>query len=388
MNKRFPSVPVLRRLHTPLLAVFVIFSLIGGAFADNSDDLYRVRHFDGVRFYNPDTGPVDRASTGRLLRWVGRWLFGPEWSKWPDPSTLVSMQSSIIHERVQEGIVITIVGHATFLLQMDGINLLIDPIWSERCSPLTFIGPRRFRSPGIRLEDLPPLDAILITHNHYDHLDIATLEYLAKHRPCRTLAPLGNGALIRETGLRDVEELDWWDTVQLSQRVAVTLVPARHFSGRGLWDRDLALWGGYVVSGPSGNVYGAGDTGYGPHFSLIARRFAPLQAALLPISPYIPRHLRSSHYNPSHMHMGPWEAVRAFSDLKPHLSIAIHYQVFQLGPDGFEDAPNELRDALKRRCIKTSQFLTPQPGEVIRINRVGAKTGTAEANGTHKTSKP
>ncbi|MCX7635756.1 MAG: MBL fold metallo-hydrolase, partial [Syntrophales bacterium] len=182
------------------------------------------RHFDGVKYFNPDTGPEGRPSTGRFLRWVGRWLFGADWTPWPDPVTLPPVTTAKPPKRVREGIVITVVGHATFLIQMDGLNLLMDPMWSDRCSPLSWIGPRRHQPPGIRLEDLPPLDGILITHNHYDHLDLPTLRHLALHRPARVLVPLGNGALIRTAGLRDVQELDWWDKVRFSPTVEVTLV--------------------------------------------------------------------------------------------------------------------------------------------------------------------
>ncbi len=250
---------------------------------------------------------------------------------------------------------VTPVGHATFLVQMDGLNILFDPIWSERCSPISWAGPRRHKEPGIRFEDLPPIDVVLISHNHYDHLDLPTLERLAQRGTPRALAPLGNGELIREAGIPSVTELDWWESVPLSPEVTVTLVPARHFSARTLWDRNRTLWGGFVVSGPSGNLFHAGDTGYGPHFRQIAERFSPIKVALLPISPFRPQRDAQDFTaaNFSSVHMGPAEAVRAHLDLGAQTSIAGHFQVFHLGTDGFDDAVNELALTLKERNVST-----------------------------------
>ncbi len=158
--------------------------------------------------------------------------------------------------RAPEGsLYVTPVGHATFLIQMDGVNILTDPMWSERCSPVSWVGPKRYSEPGIRFEDLPPIDVVLVSHNHYDHFDLPTLEGLAKKGMPRAIVPLGNLDLMRSTGIATVDELDWWQSVRLSSNVTITLVPAQHFSARTLWDRDRTLWGGFVISGPSGNVY-------------------------------------------------------------------------------------------------------------------------------------
>jgi L-ascorbate metabolism protein UlaG (beta-lactamase superfamily) len=253
---------------------------------------------------------------------------------------------------------------------MDRLNLLIDPIWSERCSPVSWAGPKRYRAPGIRFEDLPPIDVVLITHNHYDHLDIPTLERLARKGTSRAIVPLGNLDLVRSAGIAEVEALDWWQSVRLSRHVAVTLVPALHFSSRTLWDRNRSLWGGFVVSGPSGNLYHAGDTAYGPHFREIARRFQPIRAALLPISPFrpLPSDDAAGVRRPS-VHMGPAEAVEAHLDLEARLSVACHFQVFQLGPDGFDDAVTELASMLRTRDLNPEAFITPLPGQILSVAR-------------------
>ncbi len=327
-------------------------------------------HFDGDLYFNPGTAqppPPGQEPRGRT-RWILGWIFGidrPDWPEIEDPGPGPAPAT-----RVPNGkLAITPIGHGTFLIQMDGLNILTDPIWSERCSPVPWAGPRRRREAGIRFEELPPIDAVLVSHNHYDHFDLPTLGRLAEAGTPRAIVPLGNLDLIRETGIPQTEELDWWQSVRLSPAVTVTMVPAQHFSSRTLLDRNKTLWGGFVVSGPSGNVFYAGDTGYGPHFREIARRFSPIRAALLPISPFRPQQSNtpSMGYYPR-VHMGPAEAVKAHTDLGAQVSIAAHFQVFQLGFDGFDDAVSELAAALKNRDLPPEAFIAPTPGRVIELD--------------------
>lgn len=332
-------------------------------------------HYDGRLFFNPGSdSPAAGGEQRRRSGWIWRWIFGndrPEWPRVTDgaageaPPARVPKGSLLIHP----------VGHATFLIQMDGLNILTDPIWSERCSPVSWAGPKRYREPGIRFEELPPIDAVLVSHNHYDHLDLPTLERLAEKGVRRSVTTLGNRDLILGAGISDTEELDWWQSVRLSDEVTVTVVPAQHFSSRSLWDRNETLWGGFVMSGPSGNLFFAGDTGYGPHFREIARRFPPIRAAILPIAPFRPPEPteppRSSFLQ---VHMGPAEAVRAHRDLRAGVSIAAHFQVFQLGWDGFDDAPNMLRDALAGHGLPSDAFIAPLPGRPVALE---VSVGTA-----------
>jgi L-ascorbate metabolism protein UlaG (beta-lactamase superfamily) len=248
---------------------------------------------------------------------------------------------------------------------MDGLNILTDPIWSDRCSPVSWIGPRRHKTPGIRFEDLPPIDVVLLSHNHYDHLDLPTLKRLAKKGTPRAIVSLGNLGLVSSTGIPKISEFDWWQSTPLSPDVKVTFVPSRHFSSRTLWDRNETLWGGFVISGPSGNVYYAGDTGYGGHFKEIAQHFSPIKVAILPISPFQPR--RSDEPLRISNHMGPFEAVQAHTDLNAQASIAAHFQVFQLGSDGFDDAVNELSAVLKEHNLQHEAFVAPEPGQPLEL---------------------
>jgi L-ascorbate metabolism protein UlaG (beta-lactamase superfamily) len=250
---------------------------------------------------------------------------------------------------------------------MDGTNILTDPIWSERCSPLSWAGPKRKHEPGIRFEDLPPIDVVLVSHNHYDHLDLPTLKRLAEKGTPLAIVPLGNRNLVLSSGIPSVDELDWWQSVRVSPGLTITLVPAQHYSSRTLWDRNRSLWGGFVVSGPSGNVFYSGDTGYGPHFQEIAHRFSPIRVALLPIAPFKPREKEPNQEYRRVIHMGPAEAVKAHIDLGTPLSIAAHFQVFQFGLDGFNDAVDGLASSLKEQNLRPDAFVTPMFGQAIAI---------------------
>lgn len=321
-------------------------------------------HFDGRFFFNPGSqSPSGEGPKRGVLGWVWHWLAGNDWPDWPDQEELPPGPPP--PARVPPGALrVTYVGHSTFLIQMDGLNILTDPIWSERCSPYSWAGPRRFTRPGLRLEDLPPIDAVLLSHNHYDHLDQPTLVRLAQRGADRSLVPLGNGTLVRDAGLTKVEELDWWQSARLSPEVTVSLVPSQHFSSRTLRDRNRALWGGFVLSGPSGKVYFSGDLGYGPHFQEIARRFAPLRVAVLPIAPFQSQSpTGGSSGSRLRVHMGPREAVQAHLDLGAPVTLAAHFQVFQLGPDGFDNSVLELSAALRERQLGSEAFLALSPGQ-------------------------
>ena len=329
-------------------------------------------HFNGVRYFNPGVPQTLSSPSGLATKrgptwWVWNWILRTDWPEWPKRTDFLPGPPPVA--RAAEGsLYITPVGHATFLIQMDGVNILTDPMWSERCSPISWVGPKRYSEPGIRFEDLPPVDVVLVSHNHYDHFDIPTLKGLAKRGTSRAIVPLGNLELMRSTGIATVDELDWWQSVPLSSKVTITLVPAQHFSSRTLWDRDRTLWGGFVISGPSGNVYYSGDTGYGPHFREIARRFSPISVALLPIAPFRPPQAKESNrkYRPV-LHMGPAEAVKAHIDLGTPLSIAAHYQVFRLGIEGFDDAVNVLVASLKEHNLKPAAFVAPVFGQAIKV---------------------
>ncbi len=308
-------------------------------------------HFDGRKFHNLE--PTRRAPS-EVMRGIATWTRGA-WNLGPVPA------AERPPERVQNGIRVTMVGHATVLVQMDGVNLLTDPVWSVAAGPRGWMGPRRRRPPALPLDALPPIDLVLLSHNHYDHLDVPTLVALHQKHRCTVVTPLGNAAYLRRFGI-DAVELDWWGS-SLQRGLAVTCVPAQHFSGRGLFDRDHSLWGGFVVEGPAGRVYFAGDTGWGSHFAEIGERCGPPDVALLPIGAFRPRAIMRP------VHTDPEEAVRAHRALGAVRSVPIHFGTFALGADGPDEALTGLAAARVQHGVAEEAFAELAHGAslVVRV---------------------
>jgi L-ascorbate metabolism protein UlaG (beta-lactamase superfamily) len=292
-------------------------------------------HFDGQRFFTPDSPKTFERGIGSFFKFQfekrGPWLDYRDEKPGPRPPA-----------RVGKGeLRVTFINHATTLIQLDGVNVLTDPIYSERASPVSFAGPRRARPPGIRFEDLPPIDAVLISHNHYDHLDLKTLHRLQDIFPhLRIFVGLGNRALLEHDKLNNVFELDWWKSTSLAgTAVKFTSVPNQHFSNRSLLDDDMTLWTAWVLEGSKGRVYFGGDTGYGPHFKTAGEKLGPFRLAVLPIGAYVPEWFMSP------IHMSPTEAVQARADLRASVMVPMHYGTFPLANDGETQAVEELRAA-------------------------------------------
>ncbi len=227
--------------------------------------------------------------------------------------------------------VITFIGHATFLIQLPGLTVLTDPVFSERCSPVGWAGPRRARPPGLALDALPPVDLVLVSHNHYDHMDLPSLRRLAARGVRRAITTAGNTAVLKQAGFAQVEALDWWEQAQAGP-VQVTATPARHFSRRGRSDMNRTLWAGFSLRAPDGHVLFAGDSGAGPHWQAIRERLGAPGLALLPIGAYEPRWMMAP------VHMNPAEAVQAHRDLGAAQSVGMHFGTFQLTDEAI-DAP-------------------------------------------------
>lgn len=297
------------------------------------DDREFPKHFDGSRFYNPDAPQAPGFL--HVLRW--KLSSRPE----PSPPFIADVQQSIPPRKVEGGhIRITLVNHSTVLVQGSGSNLLTDPIWSERASPLSWKGPRRRRKPGVRMEDVPPIDAVLISHNHYDHLDLSSLRQLAARGHSTFVVAARGARLLRSQKIEPVYELDWGESLSISG-LTIHCSPALHFSARGLLDRNKTLWCGYVIEYPERLVYFAGDTGFGNHFAQIRQKFGSPNLALLPIGAYEPRWFMSP------VHMSPEEAVKAHDLLGAKTSIAIHHGTFQLADDAV-DTPKKRLGACRR----------------------------------------
>jgi len=307
-------------------------------------------HFDGKKFINP--GHIQ----AKGLKDVLKWSFDRKRGQWKEINTAAPSDRPV--PRVNEGVRITFVNHSTFLIQTDGLNILTDPVWSKRVSPFSFAGPRRMRPPGLPFEELPQIDVVLLSHNHYDHLDIETMKKIFRiHRP-RIITPLGVQAYLEDNQINGTRDMDWWDEYALNDNLTVTATPAQHFSGRGTFDRDATLWCGYLIKRKGGNIYFAGDTGYNDQtFKEIGVRGAPIHLALVPIGAYKPNWFMSP------IHCSPEEAVQIHIDLNSRQSIASHFGTFPLADEGEEEPVNDLVMARARYGIASDDFIALSEGE-------------------------
>ncbi len=316
-------------------------------------------HFDGTRFFDPDGAPPK--SLGDVLRWQ----FGARRKRETWPGWVPSPHADTPPPRVDGGKVrLCFVGHASWLIQTAGLNILVDPVWSMRASPVAFAGPRRRNDPGIAFEALPKIDIVLVSHGHYDHLDAATLSKLAARFSPRVVTPLGNDIAMREADPAiKAEAFDWDDRVSLGNDLAVTLVPTRHWSARGLFDRNTALWASFVLETPAGKIYIVCDSGYGDgrHFRRVADAHGPLKLAILPIGAYEPRwFMRDQHMNPE-------DAVKALADCGAERALAHHHGTFQLTDEAIDAPVIALGEALDAAKLPREKFAVLKPGQVVEI---------------------
>jgi L-ascorbate metabolism protein UlaG (beta-lactamase superfamily) len=312
-------------------------------------------HFDGVRFFNPDG--VRPRGPGAFLKWQ----LGERGETWPRsfPSPFPADRPPAQFDG--EGLRITHVGHATILMQARGKNVLIDPVWAERASPFSFAGPRRVNPPGIAFEHLPAIDAVLLTHNHYDHMCVDTIGRLWQRFRPRIVTPLGNDAILRKSvpGLV-ATTVDWGDTVNLGADLEVHAEPTLHWSARGAGDRMHALWASFVVRAGARKVYCVGDSGFGDGatFARVGARHPGLALALLPIGAYEPRWFMRN------IHMNPQDAVEALRLSGAARAFGHHWGTFHLTNEAIEQPRQDLAAALAGREIPGERFAALHPGEV------------------------
>ena len=307
-------------------------------------------HFDGERFFNPVGRPVQPFTA------VPRMLREPR-VRWPNHVDLVTRQPPALDGAAA---VITFIGHATFLIQTEAGNVLTDPMYSQRAGPFNLLGPRRVRQPAVRFDDLPPISTVLLSHNHYDHCDLRTLRMIAKRFDPLVVTPLGNARVVRSTGIRRIEELDWWQQAT-STSLPITLTPAHHFSARTPFDRNRALWGGFVLQVGDKRIYFAGDTAYASFFPHIGKRLGPFDLALLPIGAYEPRWFMQS------VHMNPAEAVQAHLEIGAPPSIGMHFGTFQLTAEGIDEPITDLDAACRAQNVPAAHFRTLEFGDSFRL---------------------
>ncbi len=319
---------------------------------------YASDHFNGTHFFDPDGAPPK--SLADLWKWRRNGA-RQQWPRWAPSS-----HADTPPQRVTKGIRFSFVGHASWLIQTGGQNILVDPVWSERASPFRFAGPKRVNDPGIAFAALPPIDCVLVSHGHYDHLDVATLSRLAKAFSPRVITPLGNDRTMKASDRTiRAEAFDWHDRVELNGGLAVTLVPTRHWSARGLFDRNQCLWASFVLETEVGKIYIVGDSGYGSgkHFRSVRDNHGALRAALLPIGAYEPRWFMQDQ------HMNPSDAVQAFTDCGAELALAHHHGTFQLTDEAIDAPERELYTALDEAEFAREKFRVLKPGQVVELER-------------------
>jgi len=310
-------------------------------------------HFNGERFFNP------AGSNGRPLSAVPR-MIAEKRAPWPESVPVELRVPPPLDAAAWAAI--TFVGHSTFLIQTRHGHVLTDPMFSERASPLRFAGPRRVRRPAVAIADLPPIAVVLLSHNHYDHCDLRSLRALRRRFDPLLITPLGNARLARRAGFRRIEEVDWWERAA-SAPFGVTASPAQHFSARTPFDRNRALWSGFVIEVEGRRILFAGDSGYGGHFQQIRERLGPIDVALLPIGAYEPRWFMKDS------HMDPWEAAQAHRDLEARLSIGMHFGTFQLTAEGIDEPVAALAQARREQQIADDRFTVLDFGGSLQLTQ-------------------
>ncbi len=328
---------------------------------------------DRQRFTNPWPGTQPPHGWRDVLRWSRERGRSPRASRAGTPGFERATPAFQVPHAATDTLAATWIGHSTVLLQMGGLNILTDPIWSERASPFRLLGPRRVMPPGAELESLPPLDIVLVSHNHYDHLDSRTVRRLARlHPDAAWMAPLGLAPLLRRFGVRKATELGWWEEATVGDaRIACT--PARHFSARGLADRMRTLWCGWTVRAAGHALYFAGDTGYHPEFAKIGERYGPFDIVLIPIGAYDPRWFMER------VHLDPEQAVRAYLEVSgesltargtprpPRIALGIHWGTFKLTDEPMDEPPRRALAAWRAVGLPEEELWILRHGETRQI---------------------
>jgi L-ascorbate metabolism protein UlaG (beta-lactamase superfamily) len=352
-----------------IIYIFCLFLFVGQASETSKFNLKKVKiitedieieeFYDKKkkRFINP-SGIVSKSFFDVL-----KWKTSTKPQIWP--TEIPKEHNFKLFDNIQENQVsVTFINHSSFLLQFDSLNILTDPVFSKRVSPFSWVGPKRARKSGIEINQLPRIDIVIISHNHYDHLDIKSLKEINKKFKPIFIIPIGNSKLMTSNGISNFKELHWWQTAIFSDDLRVCFTPAQHFSNRGLFDKDKSLWGSYMITYKGQNVYFGGDTGYADHFKKIAKHFKNISLSFLPIGAYEPRwFMRDVHTNPE-------DAVIAHLDLLSKLSIGMHFGTFQLTDEGINDPIYDLKDAIKKHNISSNSFISLGVGETRIIDLI------------------
>lgn len=339
---------------------YIALLLIGLSIMTNAKEYPKSDHFDGTRFYNLYLSKEQENGFWDYWRW--RLFDRPNQDLWPESvknTDIPHLPDQVGHNEVY----ITFINHATELIQLKDLTILTDPIFSERASPLSWYGPKRIRPPALKIVDLPKIDIVLISHNHYDHLDLASIREIDERYHPLFIIPLKNFHILEDAGVERMIELDWWQNYKINATQTITMVPAKHWSKRTLFDRNKSLWGSYLIHSDDLKILFIGDTGYSPHIKDIHKYAGAMDVAFIPIGAYEPRwFMKPNHINPD-------EAVIIHQELESKLSIATQFDTFQLANESYEAPVLDLNKALLKYHIPSNQFLAPGVGRTIHYQK-------------------
>ena len=346
---------LLNKFYCALLGMVIIF-LIGACSTIETTSLKKHHRPDG---YANNT-PQDSPGIADMLEFA--------WDKMSSDSKAIeypiAQNDPLFLQQNTSEPTITWIGHATFLIQIGGVNILTDPHFSERASPVSWTGPKRYTPPGLSIEELPFIDFVIISHNHYDHLDLRTIRQLQakqSQNPPFFFVPLGLKSWFKDIAIDNVKELDWWDQ-DTFKNFTLHSVPLQHYSSRTPWDRNETLWTSWVIEYDQRTIFFVGDTGYSKDFKDIGKRFGPIDLSLLPIGAYEPRHFMKS------IHVNPEEAVMIHQDVQSRYSIGMHWGTFMLTTEDMDEPPRHLQKALQQANVSESEFFLMKHGETQMLD--------------------
>jgi L-ascorbate metabolism protein UlaG (beta-lactamase superfamily) len=337
-----------------LITLFFISILIIGFFLSTPG--YKgpaTDHFDGKKFRN--LNGVEAKGFKDIFKWLREGRSPRVWKENLTPSTPFDGEESKMGECR-----ISFINHSTFFIQIDGLNILTDPVWSKHASPFQFAGPKRMKQPGLKMESLGRVDFILLTHNHYDHLDLTALKRLDHLYAPRIITALGVDLFLHKKGFRNIQALDWWEKTSL-KHIKLHSTPTQHFSSRGIFDRDRSLWCGFVLQSDHHNIYYVGDSGYGAFFKEIGDRLGPFDASIIPIGAFKPEWFMQP------IHVNPAQAIQIHHDVSSKMSIACHYGTFPLADDSMDDPVDLLTQNIEQNKAEKIDFRTLEHGESILV---------------------
>lgn len=360
MNKRKKTIIFIRRfalrglILIPILCLVAFAGLLVPKPTSDQDYIYS-KQFNGRSFVNED-GKIDYSAFWDFLRWQ-TYEFKSKW-----PNKVPNLHEPHLPAMIaNDEVFVTFINHATFLVQTKNLNILTDPVFGQRVSPFSWFGPKRVHPPGLALKKLPKIDIIVISHNHYDHLDVKALKKLSKKFKPQIYVPLGDKKWLENAGVKNVHEMDWWQDLEY-KGYRVHFLPAKHNSGRSLVSENSSLWGAFMIETPARyKLFFAGDTAYAEHFKKVYEAFGEMDISFLPIGAYIPREILKD------IHMNPEDAILAHQDLHSRYSVAMHFGTFQLSDESYWDPLIEFNKGLIHYSIPESQFRLPGAGQTIKF---------------------